>query len=253
MIYKSKQTEKFTVLPNQIFDEINDGLAIGILAYLLSKPSDWITYKQQLYSHFSEGRQRIDKSFKLLENKGYIIGVQKVDKIGKFNGYEWIVYNEPIKQNRQSETRLAETRLTENRQSETRQLLNKEDTKERNTKERSTKEISFSERKKKFVDWFNAQIKINLNREGKFRTLSKDAEGNLKKVLEINYAPSELSDAFKSMCNNKWAVDNNNITPDHFLRIGNLEKYINEIKTSEKNNVINVSSEERIKQLTGKV
>ena len=218
MIYKSKQTDKFTVLPNQIFNDLNDGLAIGILAYLLSKPNDWVTYKQQLYSHFSEGRQRIDKSFKLLEEKRYIIGVQKVDKTGKFNGYEWVVYNEPIKENRKSETR-----LTENRQSETSQLLNKE-----NTKERNTKEISFSERKKKFINWFNEQIKINLNREGKFRTLSKDAESNLKKVLDVNYTPTELSKAFKNMCNNKWVIDNNNITPDHFLRIGNLEKYINE-------------------------
>ena len=225
MIYKSKQTDKFTVLPNQIFNDLNDGLAIGILAYLLSKPNDWVTYKQQLYSHFSEGRQRIDKSFKLLEEKGYIIGVQKVDKTGKFNGYEWVVYNEPIKEKRKSETR-----LTENRQSETSQLLNKE-----NTKERNTKEISFSERKKKFVNWFNEQIKINLNREGKFRTLSKDAENNLKKVLDVNYTPTELSKAFKNMCNNKWAIDNNNITPDHFLRIGNLEKYINEENISNNN------------------
>lgn len=225
MIYKSKQTDKFTVLPNQIFNDLNDGLAIGILAYLLSKPNDWVTYKQQLYSHFSEGRQRIDKSFKLLEEKGYIIGVQKVDKTGKFNGYEWVVYNEPIKENRKSETR-----LTENRQSETSQLLNKE-----NTKERNTKEISFSERKKKFINWFNEQIKINLNREGKFRTLSKDAESNLKKVLDVNYTTTELSKAFKNMCNNKWAIDNNNITPDHFLRIGNLEKYINEENSSNNN------------------
>lgn len=230
MIYKSKQTDKFTVLPNQIFNDLNDGLAIGILAYLLSKPNDWVTYKQQLYSHFSEGRQRIDKSFKLLEEKGYIIGVQKVDKTGKFNGYEWVVYNEPIKQNRKSETR-----LTENRQSETSQLLNKE-----NTKERNTKEISFSERKKKFINWFNEQIKINLNREGKFRTLSKDAESNLKKVLDVNYTPTELSKAFKNMCNNKWAIDNNNITPDHFLRIANLEKYINEENSSNNTYVPNL-------------
>lgn len=230
MIYKSKQTDKFTVLPNQIFNDLNDGLAIGILAYLLSKPNDWVTYKQQLYSHFSEGRQRIDKSFKLLEEKGYIIGVQKVDKTGKFNGYEWVVYNEPIKENRKSETR-----LTENRQSETSQLLNKE-----NTKERNTKEISFSERKKKFINWFNEQIKINLNREGKFRTLSKDAESNLKKVLDVNYTPTELSKAFKNMCNNKWVIDNNNITPDHFLRIGNLEKYVNEENSSNNTYVPNL-------------
>lgn len=234
MIYKSKQTDKFTVLPNQIFEEINDGLAIGILAYLLSKPSDWITYKQQLYSHFSEGRQRIDKSFKLLEAKGYIVGVQKIDKIGKFNGYEWVVYNEPIKQTRLTENRLTENRLTENRQSKTEQLLNKEILNKEILKKEDNKEISFSERKKKFINWFNTQIKINLNREGKFRTLSKDAESNLQKVLEINYEPNDLSNAFKNMCKNKWVIENNSVTPDHFLRIANLEKYMNQIELTNK-------------------
>lgn len=88
--------------------------------------------------------------------------------------------------------------------------------------------ISFSERKNKFLAWFNLQIKINLNREGKFRTLSKEAENNLKKVLELKYTNTELSIAFKNMCKNKWAVENNNVTPNHFLRIANLEKYIND-------------------------
>ena len=218
MIYKSKQTDKFTVLPNQIFEDLNDGLAIGILAYLLSKPNDWVTYKQQLYAHFSEGRQRIDKSFKLLEEKGYIIGIQKVDKTGKFNGYEWVVYNEPIKENRKSETR-----LTENRQSENNQLLNKD-----NTKERNNKEISFTERKEKFLEWFNIQKEINLGKKGLHKTLSKTTENNLKIVLKTNYDPNDLVRAFKNMCQNKYVSDHNLVTPNHFLRIDNLERYINQ-------------------------
>lgn len=143
MIYKSKQTEKFTVLPNVIFDELNDGLAIGILAYLLSKPNDWVTYKQQLYSYFTEGRQRIDKSFKLLEDKGFIVGVQKVNNSGQFNGFEWIVYNEPVVN--ASENRLTENRLLENQQSENEQLLNKEYTKERVNKDIILPKNKFSE------------------------------------------------------------------------------------------------------------
>lgn len=95
--------------------------------------------------------------------------------------------------------------------------------------------LSFKERKNKFLAWFNSQIKINLNREGKFRTLSKQTENNLKKVLEINYSSIELTKAFKNMCKNEWVIENNQVTPDHFLRISNLEKYINQ---EEKNNNI---------------
>jgi len=143
MIYKSKQTEKFTVLPNVIFEELNDGLAIGILAYLLSKPSDWVTYKNQIHDHFSEGRDRINKSFKLLQDKGFIVGIKKVDSTGKFTGYEWIVYNEPIINS--DENRNTENRLTENRNTETCQLLNKDYTKERNNKDIILPKNKFSE------------------------------------------------------------------------------------------------------------
>jgi hypothetical protein len=30
------------------------------------------------------------------------------------------------------------------------------------------------------------------------------------------------------MCKNNWVIENNMITPDHFLRIDNFEKYINQ-------------------------
>ncbi len=94
MIKRSKHAQNYTVFPNQIFEQITDGLAIGILVYLLSKPPNWNVTKQQLYKHFTEGRQRVDKSFKLLELAGYIIGEQTRTK-GKIQGYKWTVYDVP--------------------------------------------------------------------------------------------------------------------------------------------------------------
>lgn len=128
MIYKSTHTQNYTVLPNEIFNTINNGLSIGILAYLLSRPYNWVTYKQQLYKHFAEGRTRIDQAFTILEDLGYIVGVQKIDSSGKFSGFEWVVYDEPV---------TTVNRLTENRQSEIVQLISKEDNKERNNKDES--------------------------------------------------------------------------------------------------------------------
>lgn len=111
MIHRSKHSQNYTVMPNAIFKEITDGLAIGILSYLLSKPENWTVTKQQLYRHFDEGRQRIDKAFKILESTGYIRGEQQKDKGSKFQGYNWIVSDIP-------DTRQTENRLTENRQTE---------------------------------------------------------------------------------------------------------------------------------------
>ena len=136
MIYKSKQTSNYTVIPNDIFTELKSGLSIGILTYLLSRPKDWITYKKQLYGIFSEGRISIDKAFKELEAKGYIIGIRSIGKDGKITGYEWIVYDTPVipdhvleseqSDDQMFENRLTENRLMENQQSEIEQLLNKE-------------------------------------------------------------------------------------------------------------------------------
>jgi len=88
--------------------------------------------------------------------------------------------------------------------------------------------ISFSKRKSDFLNWFNNQKKINTGKEGTFKKLSKQTENNLKQVLEVNYSAINLCKAFKNMCKNKWVIENNQITPNHFLRIDNLEKYMNE-------------------------
>ena len=95
MIQRSKHSQNFTVLPNKIFKDLTDGLAIGLLSYLLSKPENWNVTKQQLYKHFNEGRQRLDKSFSLLEDAGYIVGEQQKDSNSKFIGFHWIVSDIP--------------------------------------------------------------------------------------------------------------------------------------------------------------
>jgi len=162
MIYKSKHSQNFTVIPNEIFGLTKDGLAIGIFAYLLSRPTDWITYKTQLYKHFKQGRTRIDQAFNELEELGFICGIQKVSDKGQFIGFEWVVYDYQFDKNRKSENR-----LSENRQSENEQLISKDNTKDNilinkedlefdfnltqsNKKEKIEKKKSSEQKRKKF-------------------------------------------------------------------------------------------------------
>jgi hypothetical protein len=94
--------------------------------------------------------------------------------------------------------------------------------------QKEEKELSFDERVSKFLLWFNSQKEVNGFKKGNFSVLSKSTESNFKKILKTNYSLEQLNNAFKNMCNNTWVRENNKITPDHFLRIDNLEKYINQ-------------------------
>lgn len=91
-IVKSKHASNYTVLPNEIF---NSGLsieAIGLLSYFLSLPHDWVIYKTQLHNQLNMGREKVDRIFKELQTKGYLLSVKQIDDKGKFT-YNHIIYD----------------------------------------------------------------------------------------------------------------------------------------------------------------
>lgn len=94
-IIKSRTTERFTTLPNDVIKSKDLSLSEkGLLSYLLSLPSDWVIYRQNLYNSLPDKPGTIDKIFKGLQNKGYIVSVRVHDqKTGKFIGWNHIVYD----------------------------------------------------------------------------------------------------------------------------------------------------------------
>jgi hypothetical protein len=107
-IIKSRSTERFTTLPNEIIKSKSLSLdEKGLLSYLLSLPSDWVIYKQNLYNNLPDKKGSIDRAFKNLQNKGYIISVKVHDSSsGRFIGWNHVVYDIPadIDKNLNSET-----------------------------------------------------------------------------------------------------------------------------------------------------
>jgi DNA-binding Lrp family transcriptional regulator len=94
-IYKSKHTSNYTVIPNEVF---KNGLSIeslGLLTYFLSLPADWKIYKTQLHAQLNIGRDKLDKLFKELADKGYIETITKRNN-GRI-GYDHAVYDDPAK------------------------------------------------------------------------------------------------------------------------------------------------------------
>lgn len=95
-IIKSKTTERFTTLPNDVIRSKDLTLEEkGFLAFLLSLPSDWVLYKSNLYKELPDAKGTIDRVFRNLQDKGYILSVRVHDKIGQFVGWNHIVYDYP--------------------------------------------------------------------------------------------------------------------------------------------------------------
>ncbi|MBO2944890.1 helix-turn-helix domain-containing protein [Paenibacillus sp. F411] len=69
----------------------------GLLAYLLSKPSNWQVYVTDLVKRSKDGRDAVYSALKQLEECGYVERSQKRNEdTKKIEGMETIVYERPI-------------------------------------------------------------------------------------------------------------------------------------------------------------
>jgi hypothetical protein len=117
-IVKSKHASNYTVLPNEIFTSGLSIEAIGLLSYFLSLPHDWVIYKTQLHTQLNMGRDKVDRIFKELHDKGYLMSVKEFNNKGQFT-YNHIIYDkpfngEPIADKPVTETPHTEKPLTDN-------------------------------------------------------------------------------------------------------------------------------------------
>ena len=85
----------------------------------------------------------------------------------------------------------------------------------------------FKEKKEKFLNWFNIQKKIKTGVKGKFKVLTSTDDKNLKKLFK-DYSTDEFAIAVNNLFKSKWAIENNMLTPSHFLRVENFNKYLNQ-------------------------
>ena len=96
MIVKSKSTDRFTSIDNEIIRNVDLSLEErGLLIYLLSMKSDWVIYKTTLHTRVGETKGTIDRVFKGLQAKGYIISLKVINELGRFEGWNHVVYDNP--------------------------------------------------------------------------------------------------------------------------------------------------------------
>lgn len=95
-IIKKTYSENFTIIPNSIAQDNTLMLEEkALLVYILSLPSDWVIYKQNLYKSLPDKVGKIDRAFKGLQQKGYINSFKVHGEDGKFIGWNHIVYDQP--------------------------------------------------------------------------------------------------------------------------------------------------------------
>ena len=97
-IVRARSEINFTQIKNDILR--SKSLTIeerGLLVYLLSLPLDWAIYKSKLHENIPDSKGTIDRVFKSLQDKGYIISVRVIDaKTKVFKGWNHVVYETPI-------------------------------------------------------------------------------------------------------------------------------------------------------------
>lgn len=89
--------KNFTLLDNTCLKTSTLSMqAMGLFAYLMTLPSDWVVYKSELVNHFSNGRDAVYKAFNELVDAGFITFVEKKNDKGQFNGYEYYIHERPV-------------------------------------------------------------------------------------------------------------------------------------------------------------
>ena len=92
-IYRIHKEDNFVIIDKAFL--LNEEISLkakGLLALLLSYPDNWQFYKAEIVQHTSDKENSLNSGLKELIENGYIVRKQRKDENGKFEGYEYHVY-----------------------------------------------------------------------------------------------------------------------------------------------------------------
>ena len=114
-VIRVNKTNDFTVMSNAHFKEKNMSLkAKGLLSLMLSLPDDWDYSVAGLTELSEDGKDSVMKALAELERFGYLKRTRLTDKKGRFAGYDYDVYEQPLNDDMCSEKPYAENPNTDN-------------------------------------------------------------------------------------------------------------------------------------------
>jgi len=138
---KKNAQSRYTMIDNAILQNWEMSTEEkAILIYLLSMPENWVVLKTKLISDCNIGRDRFNRAWKALQEKGYVQSIRVIDKETKqMKGWNHIVYEEPVlPESRDTEKpKVGDSESRESRKSEI-QYIYKEEIKQINNLTKET-------------------------------------------------------------------------------------------------------------------
>lgn len=105
-IIREARRERYSVINNQILENHQISYrARGLLSYMLSKPDNWKFYVSNLADNSDvEGEKAVSSALKELEAAGYLERKVKRDKKGHYKGLDYILRENPKKEQDQTQS-----------------------------------------------------------------------------------------------------------------------------------------------------
>ena len=93
-----RRTRNFTIVANEVFNDERLSLeAMGLLAWLRSRPDDWSLSVEHLKARFKVGRDSMHRLVRELVEAGWVTRERKRDETTKaFIGIEYVVLDEAV-------------------------------------------------------------------------------------------------------------------------------------------------------------
>lgn len=219
-VYRRHKKDNYTCIDNHVFKDHSLSMkAKGLLTQIYSLPDDWEYSVKGLSTLFSDGRDAVNNAIQELIDHGYIIRTQKQNQAGKFDGYEYDIYEQP--QTKSADKPFSENPLTDNPLSDNPNQLN---TNILNNKEVNTKEIEniyggdffeslpdkpvaevVDEKEKMFLEFWKLYPK-KVDKEGSRRAFKR-----IKKLKEIFPGIMRALEIQKQ--SEQWTKDNGQFIP----------------------------------------
>ena len=229
---KNELVVPFTMIPNEILNDPNLSLKQkGMIAYLISLPKGWTIYKNELESHFTDGRESISNAIEDLVELGFISKEENPKESGKFSGFTYTVL--PLRVFRNGSTATVNPQLINTNNSNT--LFSNVDSKLSTAELPSATtagHLSDSEKCRLFIEKFN-ELKVVNGKKGKYQPNSSLC-GSLKQRLK-NYKTADIFRALKIAMADDHHIKNKfkYITPEYMLRPNILERFLNTEESEE--------------------
>lgn len=139
--------KRYGQTPNSILTNPKISLKTkGMFGYLQSKPDNWNFAVSRIQKEMKDGKSAISEALKELEENGFLRRKPRKNTLGKWDGYDYILSENPFPENPSTEKPSTEKPLTENwvtlsNKDNTKKDINKKEEIARELKPRATSNI----------------------------------------------------------------------------------------------------------------